>query len=105
MLVVSWPVDQTTADLLQAGLNKKFESRHNVIFLDFTAVDHMDDAGLAVMAAGVRALGGRGWLGLIGPNDDVRGLLESEGLLPHPNVRIFETRQAALIATGERAST
>jgi hypothetical protein len=31
--------------------------------------------------------------------------LEGEGFLDHPNVRFFETRQAARIATGERQST
>jgi anti-anti-sigma factor len=105
MLVATGGIDQDTCVVLQAALNRLFEARYNVIFLDFSGVPMMDNAGLAVLVGGVRALRGRGWLGVIGANVDVRRLLESEGLLVHPNVRVFENRQAALVVTGERAST
>jgi anti-anti-sigma factor len=105
MLVVIGTIDHSTCGVLQAALDEKFESRHNVIFLDFSNVDEVDSAGLSVLLAGVQALHGRGWLGVIEANANIRRLLEIEGLLVHPNVRIFETRQAARVATGERQST
>ena len=105
MLVATGDIDSGTCGILHAALDRLFEARHNIIFLDFTNVAHVDRDGLSVLLAGVQALGGRGWLGVIGPNDNVRRLLEGEGFLGHPNVRVFETRQAALVATRERQST
>jgi len=105
MLVAKGTVDRSTCGVLQAALQQRLESRHNIVFLDLTNVTDMDSAGLSVLLTWVQALHGRGWLGLIGPNVSVRLLLEGEGLLVHPNVRVFETRQAALVVTGERQST
>lgn len=105
MLVATGAIDESTCGILQAALDKKYESGHNVIFLDFSNVSHIDSAGLSVLVAGVRALHGRGWLGVIAPNVEIHRLMEIEGLIGHPNVRVFKNRQAALVATGERAST
>jgi len=105
MLIATGVIDHSTCGVLQAALDRLFERRHNVIFLDFSSVADIDSGGLSVLLSGVRALGGRGWLGIIGPSDNVRRLLEGEGFVGHPNVRVFETRQAALVATGERQST
>jgi anti-anti-sigma factor len=105
MLVVTGSVDQTTCGVLQTALDQRLEARHNIVFLDLGDVTSMDSAGVSVLSTWVQALRGRGWLGIIGPNVDIRHLLEGGGLLPHPNVRVFETRHAALIVTGERQST
>lgn len=104
MLVATGTIDHDTCGVLQAALESVVESGHNVIFLDLSDVASFDSDGLSVLVAGVRALR-RGWLGVIGPNADIRRLLEMEGLLVDPHLRIFETRQAARTATGERAST
>jgi anti-anti-sigma factor len=105
MLVAAGSVDQSTSEVLETALRLRLEARHNIVFLDLSDITHMDGAGVSVLAGWVHALGGKGWLGIIGPNDDIRGLLDDEGLLHHPNVRVFETRHAALIVTGERQST
>ena len=103
-LVVTGAIDHSTCGVLRAALDRLVESGHNVIFLDLSDVASIDSDGLSVLVAGVRALR-RGWLGVIGPNADIRHLLEIEGLLVDPHLRIFETKQAARTATGERAST
>ncbi len=105
MLVANGTVDRSTCGVLQAALDQRLASRHNIVFLDLSDVTDMDSAGLSVLLTWVQALQGRGWLGMIGPSVNVRRLLEGEGLLVHPNVRVFETRQAALVVTGERQST
>ena len=104
-LIAIGSVDETTCAALETALRERLEARHNIVFLDLSEVDHMDRAGASVLAAWVKALGGKGWLGIIGPKADVRLVLETEGLLPHPNVRLFETRHAARMVTGERQST
>lgn len=104
-VVIIGDIDGQTCGDLQAALEKIFASGHNIIFIDLGEVAHIDTAGLAIFVAGVEALKGRGWLGMIAPNDEVRGLLAGEGLIPHPNVLIFENRQAALAIVGQRQST
>ena len=105
MLVASGAIDHDTSGALQAELDRLFAARYNIVFLDFGDVSHIDSGGLSVLHAGVRALGQRGWLGLIGLNAGISHLLEIDGLLASPRIRVFEDRQAARIATGERQST
>ena len=105
MLVATGTIDHSTCGVLQAALARRIEARHNMVFLDLSHATSMDNAGLSVLLAWVQELHGRGWLGIIGPNSNIRRLLEDEEFLGHPNVRVFETRQAARVATAERQST
>jgi anti-anti-sigma factor len=105
MLVATGVVDRDTCDSLQSALDRLAKARHNIVFLDLGNVTAMDNAGLSILLEWVEALRGRGWLGVISANADIRRILEGEGFLGHPNVRVFETRHAALVATGERQST
>lgn len=105
MLMPAGTLDHSSSGVLRAALDKLTKARHNIVFLDLDGVDAMDGGGLSVLVDWVHALGGKGWLGVIGPNPDVRRLLETGGLLPHPNVRVFESRQAGRVATQERQST
>lgn len=105
MLVANGSIEAGACDALRAALQRLSEARHNIVFLDLSAVTHVDVAGLSVLVDWVEALRGRGWLGLIEPNADVRRFLDEQGFLAHPNVRCFETKQAARVATGERQST
>jgi len=104
MLVVTGAVDRDTGGPLWEALDRTIASGHYVIFLDLSAVSSMDDHGLSMLLSTVQNLK-RGWLGVIGANDDVRGKLDAGGFLREANVRAFATRQAALAVTGERAST
>lgn len=104
MLVVRGALDRSSCSALQTGLEKLFAGGHNLVFLDFSEVPFIDSGGLSVIRTAAETLK-RGWLGVIGLNADVRRLLETEGLLSHPSIRVFENRQAARVATGERAST
>jgi len=50
-----------------------------VVLLDLRDVTYIDSGGLSVLLSGVRRLRDRGWLGVIGPNPNVRRLLEISG--------------------------
>jgi anti-anti-sigma factor len=104
-LIPTGIIDQTASAVLEAALDRLTRARYNIVFLDLGDVEAIDSGGLSVLVAWVSALGGKGWLGVVAPNPDVSRLLESSGLVPHPNVRVFETRQAARTATQERQST
>jgi len=105
MLVAAGTVEADTCGPLRAALQRLTEARHNIVFVDLSDVTYVDGAGLSVLSEWVEALRGRGWLGVIEPSADVRRYLDDQGFLAHPNVRYFETRQAARVATGERQST
>jgi anti-anti-sigma factor len=105
LLVATGVLDRDTCGSLKTALERLTASRHNIVFLDLDKVTYMDSAGLSILSTWVQALRGRGWLGVIGPKANIRRLLEGEGLLGHANVRVFETREAARVATGERQST
>ena len=105
MLVATGVIDGDTCASLKSALDRLTVARHNIVFLDLSGATGMDSAGLPVLRAWVHALGGRGWLGVIGANAGIRRQLEDEGILGHPNVRGFETKHAALVVTGERQST
>ena len=105
MLVATGAINGDACGSLQSALDGLTEARHNIVFLDLNNVTCMNSAGFSVLLTWVQALHGRGWLGVIGPSANIRRILEAEGFLRHPNVRVFETRHAALIATGERQST
>jgi len=105
MFALEGALGETTCGALETALKQLLDARHNIVFLDLTDVTRIDRAGLSVLLDWVQALGGKGWMGLIAPSVDVRSFLEREGFLTHPNVRLFDTRQAARVATGERQST
>ena len=87
------------------GLERRFKSGHNILFLDLSekwAGSMRRTGGLGFGRSGLRR---ERLVGLIAPNTDVHAALEAEGLVPHPQIRLFATRQAARMITGERAST
>jgi anti-anti-sigma factor len=98
-------IDHSTCATLQSALDELFQSGHHVVFVDLHDVTYIDSGGLSVLLAGVRTLRGKGWLGVIAPNSNVRRLLEIVGLLVDPAFRVFDTKQAALAVMAERQST
>jgi len=105
MLVARGAIDEEGSLALREALEKLIGSGFHVIFLDLSDVTRMDDAGVVVLQAAAEALRRGGWVGAVGPTPEVKDLLESARLLEDPNFRVFENRQAARTATGDRAST
>jgi anti-sigma B factor antagonist len=98
-------IDHSTCAVLQAALDDLLERRHNVMFIDLHQVAYIDSGGLSVLLSAVRSLRGKGWLGVIAPNQNVRRLLEIVGLLVDPSFRLFDSKQAAYAVLAERQST
>jgi anti-anti-sigma factor len=94
-------IDHSTCGHLQSAMDEAFGSGHRIIFLDFDNVTYVDSGGLSVLLAGVRSLRETGWLGVIGPNANLRRLFEIVGLLVDPSFRVFENRDAAQAAIAE----
>jgi anti-anti-sigma factor len=82
-------IDHNNCGSVEAALSAVLEKGSTVILLDLRDVTYIDSGGLSVLLSGVRRLRDRGWLGAVGPNSNVRRLLEIVGLLVDPNFRVF----------------
>jgi len=82
-------IDHNNCGSVEAALSKALDDGSSVVLLDLRDVTYIDSGGLSVLLSGVRRLRERGWLGAVGPNVNVRRLLEIVGLLVDPNFRIF----------------
>jgi anti-sigma B factor antagonist len=68
------------------------------VLLDLSACTYLDSGGLGVILASLPKVRGRGWLGVLGPNPDLRRLFVISGLTAAPEFRVFETEEQALAA-------
>jgi anti-anti-sigma factor len=96
-------IDHHNCGSVEAALGNALDEGNLVVLLDLRDVSYIDSGGLSVLLSGVRRLRDRGWLGVVGPNTNVRRLLEIVGLLVDPNFRVFNDLGEAEAATEEPA--
>jgi anti-sigma B factor antagonist len=82
-------IDHNNCGSVESALGTALDEGHLVVLLDLRDVTYIDSGGLSVLLSGVRRLRDRGWLGVVGPNANVKRLLEIVGLLVDPNFRVF----------------
>jgi anti-sigma B factor antagonist len=82
-------IDHNNCGSVETALGDALDNGHLMVLLDLRDVTYIDSGGLSVLLSGVRRLRDRGWLGVVGPNPNVRRLLEIVGLLVDPNFRVF----------------
>jgi anti-sigma B factor antagonist len=82
-------IDHNNCGSVETALGGALDDGHLMVLLDLRDVTYIDSGGLSVLLSGVRRLRDRGWLGVVGPNPNVRRLLEIVGLLVDPNFRVF----------------
>lgn len=100
LIDIEGDIDHSTCGGVEAELNEILDQGRPVVLIDLSKVDYLDSGGISVLLSGVRRLRDTGWLGVIGPNGNVRRLLELVGLLVDPSFRSFvdrPTAEAALI--------
>jgi anti-sigma B factor antagonist len=93
-------IDHNNCGSVEAALGDALDAGSTVVLLDLRDVSYIDSGGLSVLLSGVRRLRDKGWLGAVGPNTNVRRLLEIVGLLVDPNFRVFaglEDAEAAVV--------
>lgn len=78
---------------LEPGLDRPQPTR--CMLIDLRAVSYIDSGGLAAILWVVRRLRDQGWLGVIGPNTDVRRLLDIVGLSVDDGFRVFADEREA----------
>lgn len=98
-------IDHNNCGSVEVALSNALDQGNVVVLLDLRDVTYIDSGGLSVLLSGVRRLRDRGWLGVVGPNPNVRRLLEIVGLLVDPNFRIFGDLGEAEAGLAEPATT
>jgi anti-sigma B factor antagonist len=98
-------IDHNNCGSVEAALTNSLDAGNLVVLLDLRDVTYIDSGGLSVLLSGVRRLRDSGWLGVVGPNPNVRRLLEIVGLLVDPNFRVFGDLDDAKAAVAQPART
>jgi anti-sigma B factor antagonist len=98
-------IDHNNCGSVEAALSNALDEGNVVVLLDLRDVSYIDSGGLSVLLSGVRRLRDSGWLGVVGPNPNVRRLLEIVGLLVDPNFRVFDDLDEAEAAVAQPART
>jgi anti-anti-sigma factor len=86
---------------VEAAFDQVLNAGSTVVLLDLTQVTYIDSGGLSVLFSATRRVRESGWLGVIGPNANIRRLLELVGLYADPSFRSFDDRRAAEAALPE----
>ena len=87
-LSIDGDVDHYNAPLLEKAMEAVSGDR---VILDLTRCRYLDSGGLGVILTAVKGHAESGWVGVVGPNRDVRRLLEIVGLTVEPAFRVFDT--------------
>lgn len=88
-------IDHSNAAKVSAAIDQLLREEHRVVLLDLSDVAYMDSGGISVVLSALRRLRGRGWLGIINPNANVRRLFQIVGLSLDEGLRLFSDRSSA----------
>lgn len=98
LVIVRGEIDHGSAAGLQETIDTFLDSGDTVILLDLGDVTYIDSGGISVLLSTVRRLRKNGWLAAVGPNANVRRLLEIVGLKVDQGFRLFDDRETAAAA-------
>ncbi len=90
VLHVDGDVDMAGAPTLQAAVEARSAGYRSPVLLDLSACPFMDSGGLNVLLQAVRQFDGDAWLGVLGPNRNLRRVFEIVGLTSDPRFRLFD---------------
>ncbi|OFW58847.1 MAG: hypothetical protein A2133_02125 [Actinobacteria bacterium RBG_16_64_13] len=101
LLETQGDIDHSTCRDLETAFAEAINTGARVVLLDLAQVPYVDSGGLSVLFSAARRLRQNGWLGVVGPNPNVRRLLELVGLSADPSFRTFDDRLGAGAALAE----
>jgi anti-sigma B factor antagonist len=80
VLELKGEIDHGNSPALGAAIDEILDGGEQVVLLEVSRVDYIDSGGVSVLLSALRRLRGNGWIGIIGPNANVRRLLDIVGL-------------------------
>ena len=95
LIVVSGDVDHFTAVALHEAALTALPDAGGRLLLDVSSCPYMDSGGLSALLVLVRDIGHEGWLGVVGPDTNLRRMFEIIGLLKDPSFLLFGTIEDA----------
>lgn len=101
LIVIDGECDHGSAEALHAAVGEALSTDTRVVLLDLEKCTYIDSGGISVLLGAARRLRGRGWLGVLAPNENVRRLLEIVGLTVDVGFRVFDHRDDASRALEE----
>jgi anti-sigma B factor antagonist len=104
LLEAKGEIDHSSCGALQTALDEALYVGNDHVLIDLRQVTYIDSGGLSVLLSGVRRLRDRGWLGVIGPNTNVKRLLEIVGLLVDSSFRVFDSPDSVEEALSQSAT-
>jgi anti-sigma B factor antagonist len=90
VLRVDGDVDMATAPELAAAVESHSGGYHSPLLIDLTGCPFLDSGGLNVLLQTVRQMDEQSWLGVVGPNSDLRRVFEIVGLTSDSRFRILD---------------
>ena len=95
MITVDGECDHGNTEALRTAVAQALSADTDAILIDLEKCTYIDSGGISILLGAVRHMRGRGWLGALAPNDNVRRLFEIVGLAVDPGFRIFADRDEA----------
>ncbi len=103
ILRVVGDVDHHSAAVFDEAARDALASDCGCLLLDLSACPYLDSGGLGVILTVYKGMRERGWVGVVGPNPNVRRLLELVGLLAAKSFLIFgDEEEAAMLVSAPR---
>jgi anti-sigma B factor antagonist len=101
LIIIDGECDHGGAATFRAAVAEALSANTPTILLDLENCTYIDSGGISVLLGAAHRLRGRGWLGVLAPNDNVRRLLEIVGLTVDTGFRVFDNRADASHALEE----
>ena len=95
LIIIDGECDHGSAATFRAAVGEALSANTPTILLDLENCTYIDSGGISVLLGAAHQLRGRGWLGVLAPNDNVRRLLEIVGLTVDAGFRVFDNRADA----------
>jgi anti-anti-sigma factor len=104
LIYVKGELDHDTAGHLREAIEEELKEDPAALVLEFSDLHYMDSGGLSLMFETVKGFRGRAGVGVVGANSHVSRLLETTGLVDHPDFSLFADQRAAAAAIGAAGS-
>lgn len=89
MVTVVGDCDHGDSDAFRAAMSQALAAGTHAVLIDLESCTYIDSGGISILLGAVRQMRGRGWVGVLSPNENVRRLFEIVGLAVDPRFRIF----------------
>jgi len=95
MITVDGECDHANTEALRTAVAEALAADTDAVLIDLEKCTYIDSGGISILLGAVRRMRGRGWLGVLAPNENIRRLFKIVGLTVDPGFRIFADRDEA----------